>query len=190
MSIEKVQKQYHGSSCRCPKSPTPGFFLIPFKSFFRSVSPGNKHDFHRPKGINMGPSNGGIETQHLRLVGWLEKNKKIYSYQMVVFHGDLFSMVEIRKKSQKTKQLPNFVVPGFLGLRRLWWTILYEPMAGHPGKVAGGRWLIAFWFYRQPKPTPKRAASTPWKFNIDPQILPSQRERIVFEPSFFRGFCC
>ena len=130
------------------------------------MSPGNKHDFHRPKGINMGPSNGGIETQHLRLAGWLEKKK---SYQMVVFHGDFFSMV---------------------GLRRLWWTILYEPMAGHPGKVAGGRSLIAFWFYRQPKPTPKRAASTPWKFNIDPQILPSQRERIVFEPSFFRGFCC
>ena len=28
---------------------------------------------------------------------------------------------------------------------------------------------------------------TPWKFNIAPENLPSQKERIVFQPSFFRG---
>ena len=28
---------------------------------------------------------------------------------------------------------------------------------------------------------------TPWKFNIAPEKSPSQEERLVFQPSFFRG---
>ena len=28
---------------------------------------------------------------------------------------------------------------------------------------------------------------TPWKFNIAPENKPSQKERIIFQPSFFRG---
>ena len=27
----------------------------------------------------------------------------------------------------------------------------------------------------------------PWKFNLAPENIPSQKERIVFHPSFFRG---
>ena len=28
----------------------------------------------------------------------------------------------------------------------------------------------------------------PWKFNIAPEILPSQKRKAVFQPSFFRGY--
>ena len=30
--------------------------------------------------------------------------------------------------------------------------------------------------------------NTPWKFNIAPENIPAQKERIVFQPSFFRGY--
>ena len=33
----------------------------------------------------------------------------------------------------------------------------------------------------------KLISDTPWKFNIAPKNIPSQKERIVFQPAFFRG---
>ena len=33
----------------------------------------------------------------------------------------------------------------------------------------------------------KKKHHTPWKFNTAPEILPFQKERIIFQPLFFRG---
>ena len=35
---------------------------------------------------------------------------------------------------------------------------------------------------------PSYMGITPWKFNIAPENKPSQKERIIFQPSFFRGY--
>ena len=32
------------------------------------------------------------------------------------------------------------------------------------------------------------STGTPWKFNIAPENIPSQKERLVFQPSFFSGY--
>ena len=60
---------------------------------------------------------------------------------------------------------------------------------------ATGLWLAGAMLVSWPRLLPFERnifwpiGSTPWKFNIAPEKLPSQSESIVFQPPFFRTYC-
>ena len=66
--------------------------------------------------------------------------------------------------------------------------VLSDSFSASGHQVTAEKWNMSISSIVESNKTFVLSEYTPWKFNIAPENIPSQKRKVVFQPSFFRGY--